>query len=93
MKITEKQIKKLIKSPVPEDIALGIGFMIKKHKIRKNKDLEERLKKCVFKIEAPLDLYISRFNVYICKYWRYTTIQVYSVRRVPNTMNYPILKA
>lgn len=62
--ITDK-IKKLLESPVPEDIAIGLKILIKQQKIRKMDDLRIYLKPLEFNPNEDLDIYVSRFNIFI----------------------------
>lgn len=62
--VTDK-IKKLLESPVPEDIAIGLKILIKQEKIRKQEDLRKVLTYIKFNNTVDIDLYISYFNIFI----------------------------
>ena len=87
------KIRKLLESPILEDIAIGFSLLIKKTKVRKHKDLEILLEDIEFTNKECLDLYVSRFNIYISN----DTIvkkeaEIYPVRMIENNRGHKIIR-
>lgn len=76
----EQKIKSLLESPVLEDIVIGLKILIKQTKVRKHKDLKDLLKGIKFNITEDADLYVSRFNIFLCNSNYGDIVFIYSCR-------------
>ena len=88
-----ERIKKLLESPIPEDIAIGLKILIKQTKVRKIADLMNLLENIKFSSEENLDLYVGRYNIFI-SYNSYSanSVAIWSSRMRENHYNYKVIR-